>query len=143
MKTIMIILLSVVALQAKAAANRDVKCSLTRYTTEIGADGQKKNEKTVGIQDQTISWSSPVDNRAASSLDANLGSVSLSASMFSNTCWDDDRQVECNLRGLMLMIYQRNSKTSITTNYDLNSQSGQMSLTMQNDSGYYQIKCSQ
>lgn len=138
----MIVLASSVS--ALAVENKDVECTLTRYTTEIDSNGNKVNEKTLGRVRQLLEWSKATDmNSQDKSFE--IDGIILSASLSSEKCWDDDRFVECNQRMLFLSIYNRQTEAITSTHYDLNSVSAgtQMSMTYQSPQGHHSILCIQ
>ena len=144
MKSLMILMLVTVSVNAFAVENKDVECSVTRYTTEIGADGMKKNEKTVGIKNQILKWAEASENK---SQDARfeVDGMAMSASLSSSKCWDDDRMVECNERMLFLSVYDRANDSHTSTYYNLNSAAaaGIAPLVIQNSRGHHSISCRQ
>lgn len=143
MKTLLLFLVVGLSLNAFAVENKDVECSLTRYIPIIGADGQKTGGETKGIERKVLSWSAASDRSQEASVE--IEGISLSASMYTDTCWDDDRQVECNRRFLMFYVYNRKDGSNVSTHYDLNSQNGYMpmSVVYMNNSGRFEISCKQ
>ncbi|AGH94821.1 hypothetical protein [Pseudobdellovibrio exovorus] len=138
----MIVLASSVS--ALAVENKDLECTLTRYTTEIDSQGKKVNEQTIGHVRQRLEWSKATDMNTQDRR-FEIDGIALSASLSSEKCWDDDRFVECNERMLFLSIYNRQTGGITSTHYNLNSVPAgtQMSMTYQSPQGYHTILCVQ
>lgn len=146
MKWIVMMAALAVSVQAVAVENKDVVCSVTRYTTEIRPDGSKFNEQTVGKTNQTLSWTGAnADTGTNADVRFEVDGMAMSASLSSEKCWDDDRMVECNQRSLFLSVYDRQNSSSTSSYYDLNSAAAgtRMNLTIQNPRGYHKIECTQ
>lgn len=140
MKWIVMATVIAASMQVMAVENKNVVCSVTRYTTEIRPDGTKTNESTVGKTNQVMNWSD-----TSASVRFEVDGMAMSASLNSEKCWDDDRMVECNQRSLFLHVYDRQASSATSSYYDLNSAPAgtQMNLTVQNPRGYHKIECSQ
>lgn len=144
MKSLLMTFVVLVSASAFAVENKDVECTLTRYTTEIDGGGNKINEKTVGLVRQLMKWDEATDDNSLNKK-FEVDGISLSASLSSEKCWDDDRYVECNQRMVFLSIYNRQDGSQTSTYYDLNSLAAgaKMSITYQSPKGYHQISCNQ
>lgn len=144
MKAVMMLIVLTAAVNVFAVENRDVECSVTRYTTQIRADGSKYNEVTLGEKNKVMKWSEASDSRSQS-VSYEVDGMAMSASMSSDKCWDDDRMVECNRRSLLLHVYNRADGSSTSVGYDLNAQAAgtQMNLVIQSPKGYHSVSCRQ
>ena len=143
MKNLIALTLTVLSVNAFAVENKDVECSLTRYIPTIGADGQKTGGETKGIERKILSWTGSVQGSQSASVE--IEGVSLSANLSSSTCWDDDRQVECNQRYLSFYILNRKDGSNVSTGYYVNSMANglPMSVVLMNSGGRYEISCKQ
>lgn len=137
-----LILILIFATSAFATENKDLKCSLTRYTSKLSG-GEKVSEETKGVQNQIIKWE--LNRDQSNGLSFEIDGINMSASVFSQQCWDDDRMVECNQRILMLYVLNRSDDSNISNYYDLNqaAASAKMGLVFTNEKGRYEISCEQ
>jgi hypothetical protein len=143
MKNLIVIALTLLSVNTYAVENKNVECSLTRYIPIIGADGHKNGGETKGTERAVLKWVDAANSSQSAS--AEIEGVSLSASLSTSTCWDDDRQVECNQRYLFFYILNRKDGSNVSTGYYLNSMVGgqPMSIVLMNSGGRYEISCKQ